>query len=144
MEYQEIDGIKGDLYHIYQEIENQPVFLYSFYVDNETGNIYAVVKDGLLTVYPLAYFNNNAMDNNWVTSQEAMDLIETECQPGQSHTKMIYVDTGFKRINGLDCYTFAYGEDTVDKFTALRYFAVDIQGTAVFEMDVSTGDYLPV
>ncbi len=84
------------------------------------------------------------MDNNWVTSQEAMDLIETECQPGQSHTKMIYVDTGFKRINGLDCYTFAYGEDTVDKFTALRYFAVDIQGTAVFEMDVSTGDYLPV
>ena len=51
MEYQEIDGIKGDLYHIYQEIENQPVFLYSFYVDNETGNIYAAVSYTHLDVY---------------------------------------------------------------------------------------------
>lgn len=80
--------------------------------------------------------------NGRLSSQQALDMLvdrfNSKETNSQGETKYIWIQSGTRKIDNVDCYLFTYGEETDDKFTAQRHFAVSEDGD-LYEMDVING-----
>lgn len=65
-------------------------------------------------------------------------IAEMEANVAQGNS-IALVSHGEEVVNGNDCYTFALGTNTIDKFTAEEYYAVSKTGGMVYYMDIING-----
>lgn len=88
---------------------------------------------------------NQTEINEIIDFTTATNLIEEYVDPkaeyGNTKASLIYVDSKQETIDGKLYLIVVFGEDTPEKFTATRHFAVSLDGSEIMEMDILKGGY---
>lgn len=95
----------------------------------EAGDIYILFADGLD-----AYHNG-------ISEDEAMELL-CDAIYYKLDEGLALVSYGPDDMGGIPCWSFALGEDSPEKFTALEHYVVTLDGE-IYVLDITTGEYEP-